>query len=299
MPRSVRSVISLATFALLLFRHANAQIFLPPDQQSPDTTPHKSFLARYEARVLATEANQPHWATPLVTTNARIEQGFRTDFVRQTAPSGSTTWNLGNTKGFQTVPLPRLEFRISPPPFFLHSSPSTPDGFGDIAFRLKYRLYGSNEDHHNAIITAILAASLPTGKNGNGSCCAILTPSVEFGKGFGKLAFTVAPTASLPVTNTAKLGRSFVLNNAIQYHATKLLWIETEFNSTFYFGGKNDGKQQTFTTPGIIVSRFPLPFIRDAARLPLRLTLGAGEQIALTHFNTYNHSPIFTARLRF
>jgi hypothetical protein len=31
----------------------------------------------------------------------------------------------------------------------------------------------------------------------------------------------------------------------------------------------------------------------------LTLTLGAGEQIALTHFNTYNHSPIFSVRLRF
>jgi hypothetical protein len=31
----------------------------------------------------------------------------------------------------------------------------------------------------------------------------------------------------------------------------------------------------------------------------LRITLAVGEQIALTHFNTYNHSPIFSARVRF
>ena len=80
---------------------------------------------------------------------------------------------------------------------------------------------------------------------------------------------------------------------------TQLLWFETEFNSTFYKGGSNDGKQQTFTTPGVIVSRIPLIRGSTGARDVLALTLGAGEQIALTHFNTYNHSPIFTGRLRF
>jgi hypothetical protein len=300
MPRSFRSLLSIATFAVAFYPQASAQNTLAPDlQQASNTTPPTGFLASFEARAHATLVNEPHWSAPLVTTDAGIGQGIRSDFVRQTTPTGQSTWNLGNTKGLQIIPLPRLEVRISPPPFFLHASPSSPDGFGDIAFRLKYRLYGSNEEHHNAILTAILSASIPTGKNGNGSCCAILTPSIELGKGFGKLALTVAPSASLPESNTIKLGRSFVLNNAIQYHATHLLWIETEFNSTFYFGGKYDGKQQTFTTPGIIISRFPLPFIRDASHSPLRLTLGAGEQIALTHFNTYNHAPIFTARLRF
>ncbi len=38
---------------------------------------------------------------------------------------------------------------------------------------------------------------------------------------------------------------------------------------------------------------------RDGARFTLRLSLGAGEQIALTHYKTYDHSPTFSARLRF
>jgi hypothetical protein len=99
------------------------------------------------------------------------------------------------------------------------------------------------------------------------------------------------------------LGRQVVLNEAFQYHATgfratRLLWVETEFNTTMYRGGKNDGREQTFATPGVIVSRMQLR--HDAAGgEKLALTLAAGEQIALTHFNTYNHSPIFSARLRF
>ena len=270
-------------------------IVLPPTQ----VRAQKGWIARYQQRATATQVNQPHWATPLVTGNARIEQGFRADFVRQTSPTGDSTWNLGNTKGLQIIPLPRVEVRISPPPFFSHAAPPPSDGFGDIALRLKYRLYGSNEEHRNAIVTAVLSASIPTGKNLNGSCCAILSPGIELGKGFGKLALTNSTSANLPASNTINLGRSVVLNNAIQYQATKLLWIETEFNSTFFYGGKYDGRQQTFTTPGIIVSRFPLTHVRTGSSSPLLLTLGAGEQIALTHFNTYNHSPIVTARLRF
>jgi hypothetical protein len=30
------------------------------------------------------------------------------------------------------------------------------DGFGDVAFRMKFRVYGSSEDHRNAIVTALL-----------------------------------------------------------------------------------------------------------------------------------------------
>jgi hypothetical protein len=258
-----------------------------------------TFFDRYEKRVESTLVNQPHWATPLVTVNSRVEQGFRSDFVRQTSPSGAKTWNLGNTKGLQFIPLPRLEIRVSPPPFFLHYDSKAIDGFGDIAFRAKVRIYGSNEQHHNAIVTAYMGASIPTGKNNNGSCCAVLTPTLELGKGFGKLAMTTSGGGSLPVSNTVKLGRSIVWNNAIQYHVARFVWIENEFNATFYKGGSNDGKQQTFDTPGIFLSRLPLVHGNAGAPDLLSLTLGAGEQIALTHFNTYNHSPIFTGRLRF
>jgi hypothetical protein len=255
------------------------------------------WFKAYEARLAATLAEQPHWATPLVTTNPRVEEDIRTDFVRQSLAGGQQSWNYGNTKGLQVVPFRRVELRFSPPPFMTHTNPKAEDGFGDIAFRAKVRLYGSSEDHRNAIVTGLLQASVPTGKSGNGSCCAILSPTLEAGKGFGKVDFVTSLGGSLPVSNTVKLGRQIVWNNAAQYHAVGLLWTEMEINSTFYFGGSNDGKQQTFATPGVIVSRIPLNGSGGTVRLTL--TLAAGEQIALTHFNTYNHSPIFSARLRF
>lgn len=259
----------------------------------------QSWIERYESRVEATQAEQPHWATPLVTTNPRLEQGLRTDFVRQSLAGGHTSWNYGNAQGLQFIPFRRVEIRLSPPPFVTHSSPKTEDGFGDVGFRVKYRIYSSSEERHNAIVTFVLPATVPTGKSGNGSCCATITPTLELGKGFGRLDFVTSAGGSLPVTNAAKLGRSVAWNNAIQYRAGRYLWVENEFNSTFYKGGKNDGKEQTFATPGIIFSRLPLRRGHPASSERLVLTLGAGEQIALTHFNSYNHALVFTSRLRF
>ena len=255
------------------------------------------WFKNYQARVASTLTAQPHWPSPLVTTSPRLEQEFRTDFVRQSLTAGQQSWNYGSTKGLQVVVLRQLELRFSPPPFITHTNPKSEDGFGDVAFRAKVRLYGSSEDHHNAIVTALLGASVPTGKNGNGSCCAILSPMLEAGKGLGRFDVITSFGATLPVSNVTKLGRQFVFNNAEQYHVKGLLWVESEFNSTFYYGGSNDGKQQTFVTPGIFVRGIPLS--GSAGGAPLALTLAVGEQIALTHFDTYNHSPIFSARLRF
>ena len=257
------------------------------------------FFTRYQARVAATQASQPHWATPLVTINARLEQQIRTDFIRQTSPSGQQTWNLGATKGFQFIPLSRVEIRISPPPFLMHYESKASDGFGDLAFRGKYRFYGSNEQHRNAIVTAVLNAGIPTGKNANGSCCAIVTPALDMGKGYRNLALMTSIGGTLPISNATKLGHTIVWSNTLQYHAARLIWLHAEFTSTFFKGGSNDGKIQTFVTPDILISRMTLR--HGAAGQPdvLGLTLGAGEQIALTHFHTFNHSPVLTLRVRF
>lgn len=168
-----------------------------------------------------------------------------------------------------------------------------------MAFRLKYLLYGSTEAHHNAIISLVLAASYPTGKQKNGSCCAILTPTVELGKGFGALAVTATFGGTLPVSNTTGLGRTVVLNQAVEYRVMRTVTLDAEFSSTIYKGGRSDGKEQTFATPGVIVGRIPLSVLLRDPKTRLSLTVGVGEQIALTHFNTYNHSPVISGRLRF
>lgn len=262
-----------------------------------------SFISRYQQRVSATQAEQPHWVTPLVTVTPRLEQELRTDFVHSYDTKGFAIWNYGNGKGLELIPERHTEIIINMPPFYNHSN-GAQDGFGDVSFLAKLRFFARNEEHGNAIVTAFLSGAIPTGKNKNGSCCATVTPTLAVGKGFGNLAFTSTAGGSLPVTNAVGLGRSVLWNTVTQYRLAKtgvarLFWPEFETNSTFYKGGPNDGKITTFGTPGVIVGRIPLT--HDASGKPgrLGLTFGVGQQIALTHFHTSNHSTVITARLPF
>jgi len=263
-----------------------------------------SWIARYQARVTATQSAQPHWITPLVTVTPRLEQEFRADFTRQTNARGFDTWNYGNGKGLEIIPARRIELLFNVPPFFAHRQPGVKDGFGDVSFNSKFRIFARNEQHGNAILTAYLAASVPTGKNGNGSCCAVVTPSLGGGKGWGYFDVESTLGGSLPVTNAKGLGHTIAWNNTAQYRlaasgVARFFWPEIEFNSSFFSGGANDGKKMTFATPGLVIGRIPLAHNADGTPGRLGLTFGAGEQIALTHFHTYNHAIVLTARIPF
>ena len=263
-----------------------------------------SWMARYRARVTATQSAQPHWITPLVTVTPRLEQEFRSDFVRQTNARRYDTWNYGNGKGLEIIPSRRVELLFNLPPFFAHGQPGARDGFGDMSFNSKFRIFARNEQHGNAILTAFLAATVPTGKNGNGSCCAVVTPAIAGGKGWGNFDVESTLGGSLPVTNAKALGHTIAWNTTLQYRsaetgAARFFWPEVEFNSSFFSGGSNDGKKVTFATPGLVIGRIPLAHNADGTPARLGLTFGAGEQLALTHFHTYNHAIVLTARIPF
>lgn len=267
-------------------------------------TAQDSFIARYQARVSATQAEQPHWVTPLVTVTPRLEQEFRTDFVRQVNTKLVDIWNFGNSKGLELIPERHIELLFNLPPYLAHDVAHSKDGFGDISFNSKYRFYARNEEHGNAIITAFFAATVPTGKNGNGSCCAVVTPTLAVGKGFGLVALTSTAGGSLPITNSKGLGHTITWNNVVQYRLAKagparFFWPEVELNSSFFEGGANDGKVTTYGTPGVIIGRIPLTHDSTGKPGRLGLTFGAGEQIALTKFHSNNHNLVFTARLPF
>lgn len=281
-------------FASSLYGHA---------QPAAASTQDGDWWQRYEARVTATQAEQPRWVTPLVTVTPRLEQELRTDFVHQYNPKGFAVWNYGNSKGLEFIPQRYIEIIINVPPFFNRSNGES-DGFGDMSFLAKGRLFARNEHSGNAIITVFLAASIPTGKNGNGSCCAIVTPTLAVGKGFGQLDVVSTAGGSLPVTNSKGLGHTITWNNTLQYElgksgAARMVWPEVEFNSSFYKGGPDDGHAAAFATPGIMFGRVALK--HDSAGNPgrLGLTFGAGEQIALTHFHTYNHATVISLRVPF
>jgi hypothetical protein len=262
-----------------------------------------SFIDRYQARVTETQNEQPHWVTPVVTVTPRLEQELRTDFVRQTNSKLQDTWNYGNSKGLEIIPFHRIELLFNVPPFFNHQT-GAKDGFGDMSFNSKFRIVSRNEEHGNYILTAFFAATIPTGKDANGSCCAVVTPTIAGGKGFGQLALTTTFGGTLPISNTKGLGHTMSWNNVAQYRlaktgAARFFWPELEFNSSFYSGGSNDGKIATFATPGIILGRLSLTHDESGKPDRLGLTFGAGEQIAVTHFHTYNHGLILTARIPF
>lgn len=265
---------------------------------------HTSFLERWQARATETQSQQPHWATPVATSTPKLDQAMRTELVRQINSSHSSTWNLGNNKGLELIPERHTEIIFGVPPFFVHSQPRTNDGFGDFWFQAKYRFYARDERHGNVGITAIVYATLPTGKNSNGQCCAVVTPTIAAGKGFGRFALMSTLGGSLPVSNAAGMGRSILWNSVLQYRVgdkgfTRLFSPEVELNTSFFHGGPHDGKAAVFGTPGLVFGRIPLS--HDAAGNPGRmaLTLAAGEQIALTHFHTYDHGLILGVRLPF
>lgn len=262
-----------------------------------------TLIESYQARVSATQAEQPHWITPLVTVTPRLEQELRADFVHQYNPNGFAIWNYGNGKGLELIPEKHTEIIVNVPPFFNRSN-GEPDGFGDISFLGKYRFYARNEEHGNAIVTAFFSGSIPTGKNGNGSCCAVVTPTLAIGKGFGQFAFTSTAGGSLPVTNAEGLGHTIAWNNVVQYRAGtsgagRFFWPEVEINSAFYKGGSNDGNIAVFATPGLILGRIPLSHNATGKPGRLGLTFGAGQQIAVSHDHAYNHVTVITMRLPF
>lgn len=239
-----------------------------------------------------TQAEQPHWITPVVTVTPRLEQEFRYDISEQELAGGATTVNIGGGKGVELIPSERVEVILGVPPYLDHGSAKARDGFGDAGFLVKYRLIARNEQSGNYIVTAFLGMAAPTGSYNNGAEHAVITPTVAAGKGWGNFSVQSTIGAGLPVADTARLGRPILSNTALQYRILRKFWPEFEVNSTFWPDGTRAGKKQVFLTPGLVVGRIPL-------RGRLGLTLGAGYQIAATHFHTYNHNLIFTVRLPF
>jgi len=240
-------------------------------------------------------AGQPAWPVPVVTASSGLVQLFRTDIVRQITSAGTTTWNYGNSKGLNIVPWYNVELDLAVPPYIQHNS-SAQDGFGDFSMLLKYRILAANEEHGAYAISVSLSGSIPTGSYKNGSTDGSLTPTVHAGKGFGRFDVQSSLGAVLPTGHTDQIGRPLNWNVVAQYRIGKVFWPEIENNATFFHGGSNDGRVQNFITPGLMVSKIKL---RSNPRDRLALIFGAGMQIATSHFHTFNHGLILTARLTF
>jgi len=255
-----------------------------------------NFFSKWEDRVRATSARQPSWPVPVITSSSGLVQLARTDFVRQYTSTHFTTWNYDNGKGVNLIPYGGTEMDINLPPFIQHNNPKVADGSGDFSIVGKVRPFSGNEQHGNYSASFQLAATVPTGSYKNGTAAATFTPTVIAGKGFGRFDVQSSIGATMPSHLVHTIGRTIVWNTVAQYKVGKMFWPEIEVNSSFYHLGPNDGKNQTFVTPGLMVSKIKF---RPESKDRLALIFGGGMQIATSTFHSYNHGLVLTTRITF
>jgi hypothetical protein len=253
------------------------------------------FVDKWQDRVRSTMSQQPPWPVPLFAPTSTISQLFRYDIVRQITPAGTDTWNYGFSKGFNVIPWYNTEVDINIPPYLQHNSTAN-DGFGDFSTVLRYRLAAGNLEHGNYSIAASLTTSFPTGSYTNGARHATLGPTLHAGKGHKNFDVVTSIGATLPTADSNAIGRPVAWNVVGQYRIRKIFWPEIENNATFFHGGSNDGKVQNFISPGLVVAPLKL---RSDPKNRLGFILGIGEQIATTHFHTFNHGLMLDARFIF
>jgi hypothetical protein len=256
------------------------------------TVAQDGYFADWFNRVDKTQAEQPRWITPLATTTPRLEEEFRYDQLWQENAKGVTTDNYDGGKGLELIPFEKVEVIFNLPPYIDHNSPTVKNGWGDLAFLVKYRLLAGNHEHGNYILTAFLGWSLPTGQYSNGGLHAVITPTIAYGKGFGDFDLQGTFGIAFPVADTNIVGRNYLWNNAFQYRLFKKFWPEVELNSTFFQQGPHDGMKQNFVTPGMVIGRLHL-------WKRVGFSIGGGYQIATTNFHTNNHNAILSIRFPF
>jgi hypothetical protein len=255
-----------------------------------------NFFSNWENRVRSTSAAQPGWAVPVVTSSSGLVQLARFDVAHQYTSAHVSTWNYGFSKGFNFIPFYKTEVDVNLPPYITHDNPKVLDGAGDFSMALKFRPFASNEKHHNYSVSAQVQGVGTTGSYKNGSARNQINPSVVAGKGFGKFDVQSAIGGILPVGSVNKLGRTVTWNSVAQYKVGKIFWPEVEANASYYHLGPNNGKNQVFLTPGLMVSK--LKFRQDP-KDRLAVVFGGGMQIATSHFHTYNHGLVLTSRITF
>jgi hypothetical protein len=256
-------------------------------------SPDEGYFGNWFARVSQTQAEQPHWITPLVTVTPRLEEEVRYDQSWEKTDSGSHLTTFGG-KGLELIPLEQVEVILGIPAWLNRDKPGHTDGFADDNFLVKYRLASGNEENGDYIVTAFLGLQVPTGSDANTKRYYMTTPTIAFGKGWGDFDFQSTLGVTIPSDGTVYdgPGTPVQLNTAFQYRLLKVLWPEFEVNYTYYATGEHDGKNQVFLTPGFIIGRMPI-WER------VGFTVGLGYQVAVTENPLYNHNVILSARVPF
>jgi hypothetical protein len=264
-----------------------------PDSSS-SSNPVISYFADWFKRASRTQAEQPHWVTPLVTVTPRLEQEYRYDQLWQTVPGDHTVVSYGGGKGLELIPAERVEVIIGVPAWQTENDLKNKSGWTDQNFLIKYRWLSANAENGDYILTTFLGLTVPNGSDNTTSHLFTWTPTIAFGKGWGDFDFQSTLGVSLPSDNWVRTGPGtpILYNTAFQYRLFKYLWPEVEANYTYWPNGKHEGLNQLFLTPGLLLGRIPI-----SGRLGL--TFGGGCQFAVTDHALMQHNFILSARLPF
>ena len=262
------------------------------NSSAPEAKKGPSLLDRWLRMTDQVEETQPDWLSPLATTSGRLKNEIRYDVYDQPTTGGNRQFQLGGNRGVELIISPRTQVLLGIPTYNITSPNGPPNGFGDLPLQVKFRIASAERTEGNYLLTFILAATAPTGAHRYGSGDGVVTPTLAFGKGWGRFDVQSTVGQSLPTGDTTKIGRQFQWNTAFQYRALWKLWPELETNAAFYETGKFAGERQLFLTPGIGFGRVHL-------NRRFRFSAAVGMQIATTEFHTYNHRWIFSQRISF
>jgi len=262
------------------------------NSSAPEAKKGPSLLDRWLRMTDQVEETQPDWLSPLATTSGRLKNEIRYDVYDQPTTGGNRQFQLGGNRGVELITSPRTQVLLGVPTYNITSPNGPPSGFGDLPLQVKFRIASAERTEGNYLLTFILAATAPTGAHRYGSGDGVVTPTLAFGKGWGRFDVQSTVGQSLPTGDTTKIGRQFQWNTAFQYRALWKLWPELETNAAFYETGKFAGERQLFLTPGIGFGRVHL-------NRRFRFSAAVGMQIATTEFHTYNHRWIFSQRISF
>jgi hypothetical protein len=255
-----------------------------------------NFFAAWQTRVRSTLAKQPSFPIPVIAPSSQLVQLVRFDFVHEYAPARTSTDIYNNGHGLKLIPFANTEVDINLPSYIQHNNPKVKDGASDFNTVVKFRPFVSPDKKHDYSLGGQVTFTIPTGSYKNGTLVSTIVPTLMGGKGFGPFAIQSTLGAILPTSDTATIGRTVSWNTTAQARVSKIFWPELEVNSNFYHEGPNNGKNQTFLSPGMMVSKINF---RHTPNNRLALIVGGGFQIATSTFHSYNHAAVFTSRFAF
>jgi hypothetical protein len=262
------------------------------NQEASKNTDDSGWVRAWMKIAAKARASQPHFVAPIVTTHVMLVQQYRYDMSWQQDPNGATlTSNYGSSRGLEIIPSSRLEVGLFPPSYIVHQT-NAPDGFTDLSYQVKFRVFSRTEGEGDYFVGFFLGGTVPTGRVPNGLGHAVLSPTFAAAKGLGPWDIQSTFGANLPTSGTNVLGRVVLFNTAVDYRIKRMIWPMLEQNSTFWVDGPLKGQKQVFLTPGLILGTFPLTGT-------LHVGFGVGVQIAVTPFHQYNHRWIFSVRFPF